>query len=57
MELEAFHELCVIAEMKLGADQFQTLSLAGERVIRLSAKTAEDWLLAYYDRKERRAAA
>ena len=57
MELESFHELCVNAEMELGADHFQMLSLAGERVIRLSERTAEDWLLAYYDRLERRAAA
>ena len=57
MDLEAFHELCVTAEMKLGAEQFRLVSLAGERVIRFVATTTEEWLLRYYNRLERRAAA
>ena len=57
MELESFHELCVKAATDLGSDQFQMLSLAGERVIRFNPRTAESWLLAYYDRLEQRKAA
>jgi uncharacterized protein DUF4007 len=57
MELEAFYELCVQAEMELGAKQFKLVSLAGERVIRFAATAPEDWLRAYYNRLERRAAA
>jgi len=57
MELEAFHELCVRAEMELGGDQFQLVSLAGERVIRFDATSADEWLKNYYNRLERRVAA
>ncbi|MCH8135315.1 MAG: DUF4007 family protein [Proteobacteria bacterium] len=50
MELEAFYELCVDAESKLGRDCFAVVSLAGERIIRFKAMSREGWLESYYER-------
>ena len=53
MELEAFHELCVRAEMELGGGNFQLASHAGDRFIRFEATSADEWLKNYYIRLKR----
>lgn len=50
LELEAFYELCMDAESKLGRDCFAVVSLAGERFIRFKTMSREGWLEFYYER-------
>jgi hypothetical protein len=57
LDLEAFHELCSIAQNELGGSQLEVYSLAGERFVRIKKGKAEHWLSTYFDRLDRKAAA
>lgn len=57
LELEAFYEYCVAAQATLGSDNFEVVSLAGEKIIRVRSEPREKWLEAYFDRLANRKAA
>ena len=56
LDLEAFCELSVEAEARLGRERIRIVTLAGERVLRFEATPRENWLASYYDRIQTRPA-
>jgi len=48
---ESLFDLLADAEDKLSGNHIEITSLAGERMVRFDTKTAEDWIKAYYKRR------